>query len=49
MNFASDNTAAIAPDILKAIAAVNDGFVLGHGNDPVTPDTQKRLSEFFGR
>jgi len=49
MNFASDNTAAIAPDILKAIAAVNDGFVLGYGNDPVTQDTQKRLSEFFGR
>ena len=49
MNFASDNTAAIAPDILKAIAAVNEGFVLGYGNDPVTQDTQKRLSEFFGR
>ena len=49
MNFASDNTAAIAPDILKAIAAVNDGFVLGYGNDPVTQDTRKRLSEFFGR
>jgi len=49
MNFASDNTAAIAPDILKAIAAVNDGFVLGYGNDTVTQDTRKRLSEFFGR
>jgi threonine aldolase len=49
MNFASDNTAAIAPDILKAISAVNDGFVLGYGNDSVTQDTQKRLSEFFGR
>lgn len=49
MYFASDNTAAIAPDILKAIAAVNDGFVLGYGNDSVTQDTQKRLSEFFER
>jgi threonine aldolase len=28
---------------------VNDGFVLGYGNDPVTRDTEKRLSEFFGR
>jgi threonine aldolase len=49
MNFASDNTAAIAPDILKAIAAVNEGFVLGYGNDPVTRDVEKRLSAFFER
>ena len=47
MNFASDNTAAIAPDILKAIAAVNEGFVLGYGNDPVTRDVEKRLAAFF--
>ena len=49
MNFASDNTAAIAPGILKAIAAVNEGFVLGYGNDPITRDVEKRLSAFFGR
>jgi threonine aldolase len=49
MNFASDHTAAIAPGILKAIAAVNEGFVLGYGNDPITRDVEKRLSAFFGR
>ena len=47
MNFASDNTAAIAPGILKAIAAVNEGFVLGYGNDPITRDVEKRLSDLF--
>ncbi len=49
MNFASDNTAAIAPGILKAIAAVNEGFVLGYGNDPITRDIEKRLSGYFKR
>ena len=49
MNFASDNTAAIAPGILKAIAAVNEGFALGYGNDPITRDIEKRLSAYFQR
>ena len=32
MNFASDNTAGIAPEILQALAAGNDGFDLSDGN-----------------
>ena len=34
--FASDNTAGIAPEILQALVAGNDGFAMGYGNDDVT-------------
>ncbi len=33
MNFASDNTAPVAPAILDAIVKANSGFALGYGND----------------
>jgi threonine aldolase len=33
MNFASDNTAGVAPEILQALVAGNDGFAMGYGND----------------
>jgi threonine aldolase len=49
MNFASDNTAGIAPDILAALAAGNDGFVLGYGNDDLTRTVEKRIGELFER
>ena len=35
-SFASDNNAGIHPDILKAIAMVNQGHVVGYGADPYT-------------
>ena len=35
-SFASDNNAAIHPEILKAIAMVNQGHVVGYGADPYT-------------
>jgi len=49
MNFASDNTAGIAPPILEAIARANDGFALGYGNDATTESVERRLSELFER
>ena len=33
MNFASDNAAGIAPEILAAIARANDGAALAYGRD----------------
>ena len=33
MNFASDNTAGIAPKILDAMVRASEGFALGYGND----------------
>jgi threonine aldolase len=49
MNFASDNTAAMAPEILDAIVRANDGFVLGYGNDDQTRRVERRIGEIFQR
>ena len=49
MNFASDNTAGIALEILNALAAGNDGFVLGYGNDDLTRSVERRIGEIFER
>jgi threonine aldolase len=49
MNFASDNTAGIAPEILKAIADVNQGFALGYGNDELTRRVERQIGELFER
>lgn len=47
MNFASDNTAGIAPEILQALTAGNGGFTLGYGNDDVTRAVERRIGEIF--
>jgi len=49
VNFASDNTAPIAPAILDAIAGANRGFALAYGNDDWTYGVERRLSEIFER
>ena len=49
MNFASDNTAPVAPAILDAIAEANRGFASGYGNDDWTGAVERRLSEIFER
>lgn len=47
MNFASDNTAGVAPDILQALIAGNGGFAMGYGNDDVTRAVEARIGELF--
>jgi threonine aldolase len=49
MNFASDNTAAVAPAIFAAIARANQGFALGYGNDAVTKRVEDLFTEIFQR
>ncbi|MGD0025744.1 MAG: beta-eliminating lyase-related protein [Xanthobacteraceae bacterium] len=49
MNFASDNTAPVAPDIFAGIVRANEGYARGHGNDNWTVSVERRLSEFFER
>jgi threonine aldolase len=49
MNFASDNTAGIAPQILEAIGRANTGYALGYGNDDWTKRVEKRFAEVFER
>ena len=47
MNFASDNTAAVAPKILDAIVRAGEGFALGYGNDETTRRVERRFAELF--
>jgi len=49
MNFASDNTAGVAPEILTAITRVNEGNALAYGNDAWTKRVERRFSELFER
>jgi threonine aldolase len=49
MNFASDNTAGVAPAILAAIARANEGFALAYGNDPWTARVERRFADIFER
>lgn len=48
MTFGSDNHAGVAPEVLEALAAVNDGHVRGYGDDPFTARAEERLREAFG-
>ena len=49
MNFASDNTAPVAPAILDALTAANAGYALGYGNDDWTKAVERRFSAIFER
>ena len=47
-SFGSDNNAPVAPEILQAIAAANDGDAVGYGDDPWTARAIARFKELFG-
>src|SRR6266536_2786195 len=49
MNFASDNAAAVAPEILAALARANEGSALAYGNDDWTKRVERRFAEIFER
>jgi threonine aldolase len=49
VNFASDNTAPVAPSILDAIVQANDGYARGYGNDDWTAGVERALSDVFER
>src|SRR3977135_3464185 len=49
MNFASDNAAGIAPEILAAISRANDGAALAYGRDDWTKRVEQRFAEIFQR
>jgi threonine aldolase len=49
VNFASDNTAPIAPAILDAIARANNGYARSYGDDDWTHGVERRLSDIFER
>jgi threonine aldolase len=49
MNFASDNAAGVAPEILAAIAQANRGAALAYGRDDWTRRLEQRFAELFER
>ena len=49
MNFASDNTAPVAPEILAALGQANDGFVSSYGADPLTARLTGLMRDVFER
>src|SRR5258708_16653621 len=46
--FSSDNNAGGHPEILEAIARVNQGHVVAYGDDPYTRSALKKFEEHFG-
>jgi threonine aldolase len=48
-SFASDNNAGIHPTILEAIAAANQGHVVGYGDDRYTEAAIEKFKQHFGR
>src|SRR5262245_19140801 len=49
MNFASDNAAPVAPEILAAITRASEGAVPAYGNDALTQRVEQRFAELFER
>jgi threonine aldolase len=47
-SFASDNNAPVAPEILRAILAANEGDAVGYGHDDWTDRAVARFREHFG-
>ena len=47
MNFCSDNVTGIAPEILAAIIAANEGAAMPYGNDDYTRRLSAKFSELF--
>jgi threonine aldolase len=47
-SFASDNNAVVHPEVLEAIARVNQGHAVGYGDDSHTGSAVRKFREHFG-
>jgi threonine aldolase len=47
-SFASDNNAGVHPEVLKALSAVNQGHVVGYGDDAYTDSAVRQFKRHFG-
>src|SRR5438270_10835996 len=47
-SFASDNNAGVHPEVLRALATVNEGHVVGYGDDPYTASAVREFKRHFG-
>jgi threonine aldolase len=49
MDFRSDNTAGVSPEIMAALNAANRGTAASYGADPISEVLNRRFSELFER
>ncbi len=47
MFFASDNTSPVPPEVLAAMARVNEGYAMPYGSDPAMDRVRARIREIF--
>lgn len=47
MNFCSDNVTGVAPEIMAAIVAANEGAAMPYGNDAYSQRLESKFSELF--
>jgi threonine aldolase len=47
-SFASDNNAGVHPEVLKALTTVNQGHVVGYGDDAYTASAVRQFKKQFG-
>lgn len=47
VDFRSDNCGRVAPELIAALAAANEGTALGYGGDPVTESLQECFAALF--
>ena len=47
MHFASDNTGPALPQVMAAVNEVNEGYVLGYGNDDLSHAVTAQIREIF--
>lgn len=46
--FGSDNHAGVLPEVLDALARVNEGHAASYGHDPYTEEVERRIADGFG-
>jgi len=47
-SFASDNNSGVCPEVMQALAAVNQGYEVGYGADPYTQRAVSVFRDYFG-
>lgn len=47
MNFASDNASPVPPQVMEALARVNEGYAAAYGNDPEMDQVRELIREVF--
>jgi threonine aldolase len=47
--FASDNASGVAPEVLEALVAANEGYSIAYGDDDLTEELRSEMNTIFGQ